>query len=78
MNKSNRTNESGQDMPELTLRDMLAPLFRQRRIVIVSFCCVFAAATMVAWIWAARYYVSAMQVVVEQDRSDPAITSAQV
>jgi uncharacterized protein involved in exopolysaccharide biosynthesis len=76
--KSNRGDGSGQGMPELTLRDILAPLFRHRRIVIVSFCCVFVAATLVAWLWAARYYVSTMQVVVEQDRSDPAITSAQV
>jgi uncharacterized protein involved in exopolysaccharide biosynthesis len=78
MTKSNRRNESGQEMPELTMRDILAPLFRHRRIVIASFCCVFVAATLVAWIWAARYYVSTMQVVVEQDRSDPAITSAQI
>ncbi len=40
MTKSNRKNELGQEMPELTLRDILAPLFRHRRIVIASFCCV--------------------------------------
>ena len=78
MNKSNRRDGSGPEMPEMTLRDMLAPLFRHRRMVVISFCCVFAAAIVVAWAWAARYYVSTMQVVVEQDRSDPAITSAQV
>jgi succinoglycan biosynthesis transport protein ExoP len=61
----------------MTLRDMLAPLFRHRRIVIASFCCVFIAATLVAWIWAARYYVAKMQVMVEQDRSDPAVTPGQ-
>ncbi|HEY4878277.1 MAG TPA: Wzz/FepE/Etk N-terminal domain-containing protein [Candidatus Acidoferrales bacterium] len=65
-------------MPEMTLRDILAPLFRHRRMVVISFFCVFGAAIVVAWAWAARYYVSNMQVVVEQDRSDPAITSAQV
>ena len=78
MTKSNRSSKSGQEMPELTLRDMLVPLFRHRRIVIATFCCIFLAVVVVAWVWAARYYVSTMQVVVEQDRSDPAITSAQV
>ncbi|MFZ3217903.1 MAG: hypothetical protein WA192_17725 [Candidatus Acidiferrales bacterium] len=78
MNKTNRRDGVGQEMPDLTLRDMLAPLFRHRRIVIVTFCGVLAAAILVAWVWAARYYVSSMQVVVEQDRSDPAVTSAQV
>jgi uncharacterized protein involved in exopolysaccharide biosynthesis len=78
MNTSNRRGGSAQEMPELTLRDMLSPIFRHRRVVIISFCCVFVAATLVAWLWAARYYVSTMQVVVEQDRSDPEITTAQV
>ncbi len=77
MTKSNRMNRSEQEMPEVTLRDMLAPLFRHRRIVMVTFCCVVVAATVIAWAWAARYYVSTMEVVVEQDRSDPAVTSAQ-
>jgi uncharacterized protein involved in exopolysaccharide biosynthesis len=78
MTKSNRRDGSRPEMPEMTVRDMLAPLFRHRRMVIFSFCCVFVAATVVAWAWAARYYTANMQVVVEQDRSDPAITSAQV
>lgn len=78
MTQSNRRDGSGPEMPEMTLRDILAPLFRHRRMVVISFCCVFGAAIVVAWAWAARYYVSNMQVVVEQDRSDPAITSAQV
>jgi succinoglycan biosynthesis transport protein ExoP len=77
MTKSNRMNRSEQEMPDVTLRDMLAPLFRHRRIVMVTFCCVVVAATVIAWAWAARYYVSTMEVVVEQDRSDPAVTSAQ-
>jgi uncharacterized protein involved in exopolysaccharide biosynthesis len=77
MTKTNRRDRSPQDMPEVTLRDMLAPLFRHRRIVILSFCSVFAVGILLAWAWAARYYVSNMQIVVEQDRSDPTVTSAQ-
>jgi uncharacterized protein involved in exopolysaccharide biosynthesis len=57
MTKSNRGNKSEHEMPELTLRDILAPLFRHRRMVVISFCCVFVAATLVAWAWTARYYL---------------------
>ncbi|MGA2098460.1 MAG: Wzz/FepE/Etk N-terminal domain-containing protein [Candidatus Acidiferrum sp.] len=63
--------------PQFTLRDILMPLFRHRRLVLVTFCAVFVCASLVAWIWAAQYYVAKMQIVVEQDRSDPAITTAQ-
>jgi uncharacterized protein involved in exopolysaccharide biosynthesis len=76
--KNDRENPKDGAMPELTLRDVLSPLFRHRRMMIISFCCVFAAATLVAWSWAAQYYVATMQVVVEQDRSDPAVAPTQV
>lgn len=64
-------------MPVLTLRDILMPIFRRRRLMALSFCCVFVSITVFAWTWVARYYVSKMQVLVEQDRSDPAISTAQ-
>src|SRR5277367_3678366 len=76
--KNDRENQHDGGMPELTLRDALVPLFRHRRAAIITFCGVFALATLVAWAWAARYYQATMQVVVEQDRSDPAITAGQV
>ena len=75
MTKSNRRTGPEQEAQEISLRDMLSPLFRHRRIVIFSFCTVFVLATLFAWLWAAQYYVSTMQVVVEQDRSDPTVTS---
>jgi len=65
-------------MPEITLRDVFSPLFRHRRMMIVSFCLVFLVATCAAWMWAADYYVATMQVVVQQDRSDPTVTATQV
>jgi uncharacterized protein involved in exopolysaccharide biosynthesis len=77
MTKANQKNAAGQDSQVLTLRDMLSPLFRHKRVVIVTFCSMVVVTLLVAWIWAAQYYVSTMQVVVEQDRSDPAITAAQ-
>jgi uncharacterized protein involved in exopolysaccharide biosynthesis len=67
----------GQAAGELTLRDMVAPLFRHRRSVVGVFASVFLLAILVAWLWAARYYVATMQVVVEQDRTDPAVTAGQ-
>src|SRR5271168_3743673 len=76
--KKDRENQLDEAMPELTLRDLLLPLFRRKRLMIISFCCVFAGATLVAWLWAARYFVATMQVVVEQDRSDPTVTTTQV
>jgi len=76
--KNDRDNRQPGTMPAITLRDALTPIFRHRRIMIVSFCCIFGVATVAAWAWAARYYKATMQVVEEQDRSDPAITTAQV
>jgi uncharacterized protein involved in exopolysaccharide biosynthesis len=63
--------------PQLTLRDISAPLFRHRRLIVATFCVLFLCSILVAWLWASRYYVAKMQVVVEQDRSDPSITTAQ-
>jgi uncharacterized protein involved in exopolysaccharide biosynthesis len=78
MNMNNPDHKKARSMtvPELTLRDMLTPLFRHRRVVIAVFCGVFLLAILFAWLWASNYYVASMQVVVEQDRSDPAVTSA--
>jgi uncharacterized protein involved in exopolysaccharide biosynthesis len=76
--KNDRENRPDSAMPEITLRDVLAPLFRHRRIMLIAFVCVVVASTVFAWAWAARYYRASMQVVVEQDRSDPAVTTAQV
>src|SRR5580704_6916620 len=77
--KNERVNRGDGGAPKLTVRDALAPLFRHRRPAIITFCSVFALAILLAWVWAARYYQSSMQVVVYQDhRSDPVITGAQV
>lgn len=77
MNKPNLKNLPDEGMPKLTLRDALTPLFRHRRLVISTFCSVALVGILVAWLWAARYHVAEMQIVVEQGRSDPAVTSAQ-
>jgi uncharacterized protein involved in exopolysaccharide biosynthesis len=77
MSKSSLRSNSNEAMPDVTLRDILLPLFRHRRLMYITFGVVFGLALVVAWGWAARYYRATMQVVVEQDRSDPAVTAAQ-
>jgi Uncharacterized protein involved in exopolysaccharide biosynthesis len=60
-----------------TMRDCIAVGFRRRKIVLTCFCGVFLGAVAFAWFWAANYFESSMDILVEQDRSDPAISSAQ-
>lgn len=68
---------AGYDVRRLTLRDMTAPLFRNWRVVVVTFCSIFAIAAVVAWRWASSYYVATMQVVVSRERSNPTVTGQQ-
>jgi len=76
--KNDRENHSqSREAPEMTVRDVLAPLFRHRRVVFGTFAIVCGAAILLSWSWASRYYVSKMQVVVEQDRSDPIVSAGQ-
>ena len=44
MNKLNQKNVQSKQAPELTLRDVLAPLFRHRRVVIGTFSVVLVGA----------------------------------
>lgn len=60
-----------------TLRDIVGPLFRHWRVVVVTFCSIFVIAIVAAWLWAPNYYVASMQVVVSQERSDPKVTGQQ-
>lgn len=75
--KDHRDKRLNDSLPEINLRDVLAPVFRQKRLVIAVFLCVFALSLVAAWAWAAHYYVASMQVAVVQDRSDPAVTTGQ-
>ena len=58
----------------LTLREMVAPLFRKKRVVLAIFLLIFLLVTLVAWGWASHYYESSMQVVVGRERSEPTVT----
>lgn len=60
-----------------TARDWIAIGFRRRRLVIVTFCGVMLGVILFTWMWALRYHEASMQILVEQDRTDPAISTAQ-
>jgi uncharacterized protein involved in exopolysaccharide biosynthesis len=58
-----------------TLRDWCAVGFRRRRIVLVSFFGLLLGTVLFSVISTSRYYESSMQILVLQDRSDPAVTA---
>lgn len=76
MEKMNSRSKWNDTPKALTLRDILAPLFRHRRLVIGVFCSVLACSILAATVWASHYYVAKMQIVVEQGRSDAAVTAS--
>jgi len=61
-----------------TLRDWCAIGFRRKKLVTVSFLGLLLGTFVFSMLWAARYYESSMQILVLQDRSDPAVTSAPI
>lgn len=78
MNRPNsRSQHPEESFPDLSLREILTPVFRHKRLVIAVFCSLAVLAVLAAWLWACNYYVSTMQVLVQEDRSDPAITTGQ-
>jgi uncharacterized protein involved in exopolysaccharide biosynthesis len=60
-------------VPSPTLRDLLAVVFRQRRLALISFGGVFLAIVLYGWI--APPYQSEMKVLVRRGRVDPVVTS---
>jgi len=62
------------ELPRLTLRDMMAPLFRHWIAVAVTFATIFLLSIVVAFGWANHYYVASMQVVVGRERVDATVT----
>jgi uncharacterized protein involved in exopolysaccharide biosynthesis len=57
-----------------TPRDWIAVIFRQRRLFIVCFCGVLLGSCFFAWLWAARYFESSMQVLVMPERPGLTVT----
>jgi uncharacterized protein involved in exopolysaccharide biosynthesis len=77
MNKTSQSIRPEEGKQFRTLRDLLTPLFRHKRIILATFVGVLACSVFVSWFVASRYYVAQMQVVVDQGRTDPAITAGQ-
>src|ERR1700735_1363253 len=59
---------------DITLRDVLTPVFRQRRLAVTIFVGIFAGAILSALLLPPRYEAE-MKILVNQDRVDPVITS---
>jgi len=72
---SNLKSSARNEMGNLTLRDMVRPLFRHRLVMLVTFCAVLFGSVLVAWRWAAHYYEASMQVIVGRERLDAAVTA---
>ncbi len=77
MNKANPPKRMDESLPEFTLRDIVSPLFRHKQLVMTTFGFVFLLSILVTWLWVANYYATTVQIVVQQDRSDPAVTTGQ-
>jgi uncharacterized protein involved in exopolysaccharide biosynthesis len=74
MENANSRKSSGYEIPRLTLRDMLRPLFRHRLAVTLTFATILLGSILVALFWANHYWVATMQVVVGRERLEPAVT----
>ena len=68
---------TSEKLPELNLREIITPIFRQRKAALWAFFIVFALVLVVALFWAPHYYAANMQILVEQTRSDAAISAGQ-
>jgi len=74
MSEPNFRIKRGEADSEATLRDVLAPLFRHRRLVILSFSGVFLGGILAA-LFLANQYEGHMQILVKRERVDPVVTS---
>jgi uncharacterized protein involved in exopolysaccharide biosynthesis len=77
MNKTKPHMQTDEGLPEFTLRDILSPVFRHKQLVLTTFGCFFLLTILFVWLIVANYYSTTIQIVVEQDRSDPAVTTGQ-
>jgi uncharacterized protein involved in exopolysaccharide biosynthesis len=74
MSETNLPNRPGETDSGPTLRDVLAPLFRHRRLMLLSFFGVFLGG-IVAALLSTNQYQAHMQILVKRERVDPVVTS---
>ena len=77
MNQTTSKKRIDDSLPEYTLRDILSPVFRHKQLVLTTFGSIFLLVILFVWLWVSNYYSTTVQIVVEQDRSDPAVTTGQ-
>jgi len=69
-----RSSSSRQDFGNFSLRELAAPLFRRKRVLIVSFLFIFAAAALLGLL-RMHNYESHMAILVSRERLDPLVTT---
>lgn len=74
MREFNTQNPAGDHLGSLTARDFLLPLFRRKRLLLVTFICVFAIIVLLA-VLLGPSYSSRMEVLVNQERIDPLVST---
>src|ERR1039458_2325220 len=60
--------------PEVSLRDVLSPLFRQRRLFMLSLCGILLGAILAAVLLPSQYEAQ-MEILVKRERVDPVVTT---
>src|SRR5271168_3913171 len=76
MSEQDYRNVSGKATQEATLRDIVTPLFRRRRLLVLTFCGVLLGAVIAALFLSSKYEAR-MEVLVNRDRMDPVVTTEQ-
>ena len=76
MSEENYRNPSGKVTQEATLRDIVMPLFRRRRLLILTFCGILLG-SIVAAIFLSSRYEAQMDILVNRDRMNPMVTTEQ-
>jgi len=76
MSELDYRNAAGNMRQEATMRDILTPLFRRRRLLVLTFCGVFLGAIVAAFLLSSQYEAS-MEILVNRDRMDPVVTTEQ-
>ncbi len=74
MNELNRRNAEGAGLADTTLRDLVTPLFRRKRVLGASFV-VFAVLSVFAAMLMSSSFKCRMEVLVNRERVDPSVTS---
>jgi len=74
MNQFSRQNGQASEFGDITLRDLVAPLFRQKRALIGSFVAFAILASLAAYLMSSTYKCK-MEILVNRERVDPSVTS---